>query len=308
MRPARAAAVRCCISIDVEEEGLFSGVYAREGRAANVRHLERLEFCHALGFPLTLLVDYPVTQDRDACALLRRLHRDWGAEIGAHLHHWNTPPLRDLPYPEPVRCHKLPPDLLREKLRCLTQAIERNIGVRPRSFRMGRFDYCSTLTPLLAELGYAVDSSMVPLRSELHGPDHFSEQAAIRPLGCGVTEVPLTVVPVLRHAPALARNVLRLLPYGARIPLQRGFSKVFAPGVHPLWYPLPSMKLAARLHLARGGNVLNVFLHSSELMPGGSPRVPDERSARALAAKLRAWLEWIKAAYHVQGATLGSLV
>lgn len=46
-----------CISLDVEEEGLFSGSYqAWNCSVTNVQRLRKLEpLCRELGFPLTLL-------------------------------------------------------------------------------------------------------------------------------------------------------------------------------------------------------------------------------------------------------------
>jgi len=303
--PAAGHALRCVISIDVEEEGLFRGRYDTAPRAENVRHLDRLLFCNReFGVPLTLLVAYPVTRDPRACEVLQRLHAMEGAEIGAHLHHWNTPPLVQLPHPEPVRCRLLPEELLRSKLETLTVALEEKLGVRPRSFRMGRFDYCEKLTPLLLELGYVADSSFAPLRCQMHGPDHFAWRAELGELAPGLREVPLTTVPVLEPAARAVEAAGRLLPYAARTRLQRGFGKAFCAGVHPLWFSLASMKLATRLHVARGGRVLNMFLHSSELMPGGSPQVPDEATAQALADRIRRWLEWLCNRYTVQGCTL----
>lgn len=306
--PSAKPPLRCVLSIDVEEEGLFRGRYERRPRVANVEHLRRLDFCYQeFGQPLTLLVSYPVTQDGRACEILRQLREEQDAEIGAHLHHWNTPPYADLPQPEPVRCHLMPRDLLRWKLATLSTTIEEHLDVRPRSFRMGRFDYCPALTPLLAEQGYWVDSSMAPLRCELHGPDHFAERAMLYELGHGVLEAPITTVAVSDVAARAAAGIGKRLPYAWQTGLQRAYAKTLAAGVHPLWFPLASMKLAARLHLARGGRVLNMFLHSSELMPGGSPQVPDEAAAQRLADKIRIWLEWLRQRYDVTGCTLMQL-
>lgn len=306
--PPHKPTLRCVISIDVEEEGLFRGRYERRPQVANVEHLRRLDFCfQEFGQPLTLLVSYPVTQDARACETLRQMREQQGAEIGTHLHHWNTPPYADLPQPEPVRCHLLPRDLLRWKLATLSTTIEEHLDVRPRSFRMGRFDYCPALTPLLAEHGYLVDSSIAPLRCEMHGPDHFRERAAVYELGHGVLEAPITTVPVSEAAAQGAAGVGKRLPYAWQTSLQRAFAKTLVAGVHPLWFPLASMKLATRVHLAKGGSVLNMFLHSSELMPGGSPQVPDEATAKRLADKIRTWLDWLHRRYSVTGCTLAQL-
>src|SRR3974390_2690084 len=99
------------ITLDVEEEGLFSGSYRRSGSGvANVAELKRLEFiARDFGFPLTLLVTSPVAQNPAAREVLAAWQQERGAEIGVHLHPWNTPPFSDLPLPEPIPTARLPP-------------------------------------------------------------------------------------------------------------------------------------------------------------------------------------------------------
>ena len=95
--------MKLVISLDVEEEGLFSGRYPRESAVTNVAELRRLEFIpRDFGFPLTLLVSYRVARDPAACEVLARWRDLHGAEIGVHLHPWSTPPFADLARPEPV--------------------------------------------------------------------------------------------------------------------------------------------------------------------------------------------------------------
>ena len=87
------------ITLDVEEEGLFSGSYPASGAGVtNVHELQRLEFIpREFGFPLTLLATYPVAQDTAAREVLISWREKHGAEIGVHLHPWNTPPFQGVP-------------------------------------------------------------------------------------------------------------------------------------------------------------------------------------------------------------------
>jgi len=158
-----------------------------------------------------------------------------------------------------------------------------------------------------------VDSSMVPLTQKVGGPQHFLAPAdpflIPAPGGAEGTllEVPLTMIPV---CPAAARLVYRLSGAwpGARGERLRGwFPYLLATGIHPVWFPLPSMRLAVRLHRRRGGRVLNLFLHSSELAAGGTPQFPNEAAVARLVAKIRAFLTWLKATGPVQGVTLSEL-
>jgi hypothetical protein len=307
--------MKLAISIDVEEEGLFSGEYARTPPGvSNVAQLQRLEFIpREFGFPLTLLVTYHAARDPEAREVLKYWRDRHAAEIGAHLHPWSTPPFIDLPEPEPVRSEKIPLPVLKEKLANLVAAIQEGLGVTPRSFRMGRFDWGPQIQSLLPEMGFRVDSSMVPLTQKVGGPDYFLAPAdPFRLPGPGgdaatLLEVPLTMVPVCQAAARLIYRVSAAFP-GARSERLRGwFPYVLAAGIHPVWYPLPSMRLGVRLHRGRGGRVLNMFLHSTELAPGGNPEVPTETAVGKLVQKIRIFLTWLQKTGPVEGVTLSEL-
>ncbi len=307
--------MKLAISIDVEEEGLFSGEYARTPPGvSNVSQLQRLEFIpREFGLPLTLLVTYQVAQDAAARKVLEYWRDHYGTEIGAHLHPWNTPPFADLSEPEPVRSEKIPRPLLRDKLANLVGSIKEYLEVTPRSFRMGRFDWGPKLLSLLPEMGFQVDSSMVPLTQKVGGPDYFlapSDPFRLQVPGFAappLVEAPLTMVPVFAGAPRLIYRVSAALPGDWRERLRSRFPYVLAAGIHPVWYPLPSMRLAVRLHRRRGGRVLNMFLHSSELAAGGTPQFPDEAAVARLIGKIRVFLTWLQATGPVEGITLSDL-
>ena len=90
------------------------------------------------------------------------------------------------------------------------------------------------------------------------------------------------------------------------------FQSLAVVGTQPVWYPLPSMKLGARLHLYRGGTVIHLFLHSSVLCPGACPHLPDEMAVNRLVKRVRDFLLWLKS--HIlsmgslRGVTLADLV
>jgi hypothetical protein len=85
------------------------------------------------------------------------------------------------------------------------------------------------------------------------------------------------------------------------------FRHIGVAGIHPAWFPLQSMKLAVRLHRARGGKVLNMFLHSSELKPGATPSFRTERAVNSLVEKIRRFLKWLVSTGPVEGVTLSEL-
>jgi len=303
------------ISIDVEEEGLFFGHYPRTPPGvSNVAALDRLAFIpREFGFPLTLLVTYRVARDPAACRVLARWADHHRAEIGLHLHPWNTPPFLEPPQPEPVPSERLPRGLLRDKFAALTTQVQTNLGVTPRSFRMGRFDAGPRVWSLLPEFGLEVDSSVAPLTRKNPDRRGFLAPADPFPLwdsgpeGKPLLEVPITMVPVVAGTPGLVDRLAAAGPpaWGGR--LRDWFRLVGAVGVQPAWYPLPSLQLAARLHRRRGGRVLTMFLHSSELQPGATRLFPTEAAVSRFLAKLRTFLTWLVRTGPVQGVTLAEL-
>jgi hypothetical protein len=301
--------VKVVITIDVEEEGLFSGRYPRSGAGvSNVARLEKLEWLtQDYGLPLTLLTDHPVACDLDCVEILRHWKERLGAEIGAHLHPWNTPPF-DNGF-DPLDSSSMPHDLIRAKLVSLKRAIAGGTGGTPVSFRMGRWDYSPAVAGALAEEGFLVDASIVPLRRSPAGDAWFG--APTDPFwadGSGsILEVPLTMVPVV---PLFARFVEeRRVRMGRKMRelIMSRFHWAAGVSIQPVWHSLACMKLAAELHRRRGGQVLTMFFHSSELLPGASPHFPTEASVAGLLNKLRAFFDWIGARTEVEGCTLSSL-
>lgn len=307
--------MKLVISIDVEEEGLFSGLYPRTPPGVtNVRELSRLSFIpRDFGLPLTLLVTYQVARDPAACRVLAEWRDRYGAEIGAHLHPWNTPPFADLPDPEPVRSEKLPRPLLRDKFASLLSQVRAGLTVTPRSFRMGRFDAGPQVFSLLREFGLEVDSSVAPLTRKNPDPRFFLAPADpfflrdLGPEGKPLLEVPITLVPVVAGTPELIERLAAMAPptWGDRLRSLYRYGGVA--GVQPAMYPLVSLQLAAYLHRRRGGRVLTLYFHSSELKPGASRLFHSEAAVSRFVDKIRTFLTWLVQTGPVEGVTLTEL-
>ena len=301
------------VSLDVEEEGLFSGNYAARGCGVrNVALLPRLApLTHDLGFPLTLFCAHTVFSSPEARPHLAWMRDHCRAEIAAHLHHWSTPPLTDGEDSDdssqkdgpPVRTDKMPRQLLRRRLRTLLDAGRDFQGAPLTSFRMGRWDLKASVRPLLAEEGITFDSSVCPLRVFSGGPDHFlAPTEPYWPEDCpGLLESPVTQVALL---PPLAR-----LWYGLtrRKALVDSFHFWGALSPNPVWHSPAVMRAATRLLVRRGGRVLSLFWHSSEMLPGGSPNIPDQAAADALYQKTFNYLRWLCENYNVMGLTAAQL-
>ncbi len=302
-------------SVDVEEEGLFSGSYSAIAQGvSNVAALSRLEFLtRDFGLPLTLLCTWPVLSDPVCADMLRRWQDELGAEVGLHLHPWNTPPLRQLGNKAWTPSEDMPGEVLDAKLDTLVRACQDVTGCAPASFRMGRFDLGPKVRALLPGHDLRVDSSLVPMRWCPVLPEAFlshTDPYVLLQDEAGLTqllEVPLTMAALLPGLPACAWRLASGLGPGARKELLRNFQRVAVVGPQPAWYTLPAMKLGVRLHLARGGEVIHLFLHSSELQPGACPHLPDDASVERLVARIHAFILWLRTQTLVRGATLARL-
>lgn len=305
------------VSLDVEEEGLFSGSYPREGAGlSNIPELRRLEFLPAeFGLPLTLLCDYPVLRHGPSLEALAGLLSRVGGELGAHLHPWNTPPFPDMPWPEPVSTSVMPVAVFRDKLQNLQAAVADFAGRPARSFRMGRWNLFRRAMAVLPEVGFTVDSSVAPLRHVPGGPDHFLAPAdpywlrLAGPDGSGagrLLEAPTTQLPLVPGTPRLAKMLAEACP-SRRDAVLGGFMKTLTLGVNPVWMPEATMRLAALAHAWRGGRALTLFWHSSELLPGASPHFPDNAAVDAFIAKVRRFAGWLRRTFDVRGTTLEGL-
>jgi hypothetical protein len=307
---ADAAPVELVLSIDVEEEGLFRGAYAWTAPTVrNVAALARLSpLLEEFDLPVSLLCTHSVFADAAACRSLAEMCARHRVEIGAHLHHWNTPPLEaggagGQGYESPGRVSA---KLLAARLANLFAAGGAFWGKPLTSFRMGKWDLHRWHWPLLAEAGVKVDASVRPLHYAPQGPDHFAAPADPYPVtvqGRALLEVPLTCIPVcacVRHLGPPAGSAV----HGRFVAsVQKWGALALLPVYHPLWV----MKAVTKRYLAQRGRVLSLTWHSSEMMPGATPHLPDMPAVERFLGKIRKYLRWLTGWMPVQGRTLEEL-
>ena len=160
------------VSLDTEEDNWHR---SRDGvTAENIRELPRqARFFERLGVRPTYFTTYQVTIDPCGADVMREVGDRGRAEIGAHLHPWNTPPLDEALSPHNSMVKNLPARLQRAKLERLTAALAEAFGQAPTAFRAGRYGIGVDTIPALVACGYRVDSSVSPtvdLRSTDDGP------------------------------------------------------------------------------------------------------------------------------------------
>jgi hypothetical protein len=187
------------VVVDTEEEFDWTQPFSSANVATtHIRHQHRAhQIFEKYGLTPTYLVDFPVVHNEESRAVLRELAEGGHCSIGAHLHPWVNPPIEETVDLRSSYPGNLPPSLERAKLARLTEEIAEGFGHRPIIYRAGRYGVGAATAGVLEELGYEIDTSVVPysdFSAEL-GPDFG---------GCGqlpywfgtrrrLLEIPLTV-------------------------------------------------------------------------------------------------------------------
>jgi len=303
------------ITIDTEGDNMWS--HPQTITTENAKYLARFQtLCERFGFKPTYLTDYEMAM----CPVYREFANDackrGAAEIGMHLHAWNSPPIvpltdDDFRYGTYLIEYSTP--LMREKILTLTRLLEEHFQMSPVSHRAGRWAFNEIYARLLVEFGYSVDCSVAPkvdYRSYLgdphgkggtdytHFPDlpYFLSLENIAAAGDSpLLELPVTIMDL---RPGWARGINRKSLPGKIVNRLR-------PAVawlRPTGKNLPAMLRVVRRAAAEKRPYVEFMLHSSEFMPGGSPTFPGEREIETLYAHLEELFAF--SSRHFSGATL----
>jgi hypothetical protein len=267
------------LTMDTEGDDLWSR--PRTVTTRNALSLPRFqELAQRFGLRPTWLVNWEMAHAPACVEFLRDVLKRGAGEVGLHLHAWDTPPLNPLTdddtqhhpflgeYPEP---------LMREKLERLAGVLEETFQRPLRSHRAGRWALDGRIVRWLREHGFWADCSVCPgvdWRSTKGAPagnggpdyrqaprepyfldEHDITKPAARASSDALLEVPMTI-----GAPRL----------GWTQPLFEVFSKRRS-WLRPNGSNRRDMLACVDKAVVAGRAHLMFMLHSSELMPGGSP-------------------------------------
>ena len=245
------------------------------------------------------LSNYEMLQDPRFCAFARGKQDRGLCEIGMHLHAWNCPPMEEaLPArtdctPGAAYLIEYSERAMEEKIRFMTELITEKMGLPPVSHRAGRWATDDRYFRLLQKYGYRVDCSVTPKldwsahpgRSpQSRGSDYREspDTPYVIP-GTSLMEYPVTVFEDHRvYLPdrLTPKNLARALVHA-----KRGNLLWLRPNGNNLKECLGVLERGAR---EENRDYVMFMLHSSELMPGGSPTFRDEPAIRNLYRELKA--------------------
>ena len=301
------------ITIDTEGDN----AWARKGHGnstKNAKFLPRFqELCNKYKFKPTYLTTYEMGKDEFFIEFASDALKRNTCEIGLHPHPWNQPPnynltdddMRHLPY-----MIEYPEAIIREKVGILTELLEDTFQVKMRSHRAGRWLFNATYARVLCNLGYKVDCSVTPLvnterpvgpgssAAAVEFPDYsgfpskpyFLSSEDIKNAGdLPILELPMTIIP------RYSKNLLLIyesLPKKCHR-IMRGVFGQPASWFRPNRRNATDMIRVAQHCLTNNFNYIMFMLHSSELMPGGSPTFRDELEVENLYENITRTFEYL---------------
>jgi hypothetical protein len=286
------------ITIDTEGDNAWAKT-GHENLTKNAGFLPRFQqLCETFGYKPTYLTSYEMAKDKFFMEFASDGLKRKVCEVGLHPHPWNSPPYYQLTSDD-MKLHpyliEYPEDIIREKIKALTNLLEDGLGVKMYSHRAGRWAFNSIYAKVLCEFGYKVDCSVtphdrevLPRRSEPEAvrvplPDYslfpseayfLGEDDISRPGNLPLLETPMTVV---QNYGAVRYLMYELVPQGMS---KRMFRAVMG---QPVKWFRPSRRWpraltdVAQKKIRDNAEYIMFMLHSSELMPGCNPQFRNEK-------------------------------
>ncbi|MHB8995586.1 MAG: polysaccharide deacetylase family protein [Armatimonadota bacterium] len=296
-------AVDLLITIDTEADNEWDLTTPRAFE--NIQRLPDFQqVCDQYGARPTYLVAYDVVQDDRSRETLQQLARTGRCEIGAHLHAWSTPPEYSLVpgvFSQNPYLHEYPRTVQEQKLGHLTRALTAAFHSQPRSYRGGRWSLDAVAVKLLVEAGYLVDTTVTPGVSWRANPGYttsgvgscfagapqepyfLDHKQMTRPGTSPLLEIPVSITArgalrAIASCPSPPAALGALSALARRVLHKAGLCKMV--WLRPGYSSSSDMAWACDDLSARGVPFFNLMFHSSELIAGGSPRIPTEEAAQ----------------------------
>lgn len=257
------------VTVDTEGDNLWQ---YRMGDIVGTKNADFLSpfqiLCEKYGFKPVYLTNYEMAQSDSFIRNAKEWLAKGTCEIGIHLHAWNNPPIHELkgPYKGNPYLIEYPEDIMRAKFKVVYDLLVKNLGVIPVSHRAGRWAMDDRYFNILEDYGIKVDCSYTPgvnwsknMGITRGGSDYSHETKFVQMIN-NVMEIPATI----RHF-----RTCRNGSFKHRI-------KSLLKG-EPVWlrtagYSTTSMKKVLDiLETEKDVDFAEFMIHSSELMPGGSP-------------------------------------
>lgn len=281
------------ITIDTEGDNQWGWQPGNTIETKNTAYLERFQLlCDKYEFKPVWLSNYEMLQDNKFVEFIKVVEQENKGELGMHLHAWSTPPEYELngniggaPY-----LIEYPIEVMEKKIKNMTDIIVEKTGIRPTTHRAGRWATNQNYFDLLIKYGYNVDCSVTPgidwsknigQSYNSKGSDYSGAKknpyTIFHSEGKGsLLEIPVTLKRVHTFSGSVSKSTIKR---SIRNVYNLFFGRMI--WVRPNGNNIKDMIRLVEMHDCLDNNYIMFMLHSSELMPGGSPTfVNDEEIER----------------------------
>lgn len=258
------------ITVDTEGDNLWHWRPNEPITTENAKYIPYFqELCEKYGFIPVYLTNYEMAKDCSFMRYVSQKQREGKCEVGLHLHAWNTPPEFELQnrYGGNPYITEYPKEIVYEKAKTVLDLLENTVESKVISHRSGRWALNSEYLDVLASLGIEVDCSVTP---ELDlsgikgysincGNDYSKAPKVAHLLSNGIVEIPMTT------------RSIRQIKFGTLKQRLYSLIKKDDMWLRPIGKSFKKLRYLTQKVLAEGADYLEFMIHSSELMPGGSP-------------------------------------
>lgn len=272
------------ITIDTEGDDLWRNKISKNGLkpiyTENAKGLERFQIlCEKYGFIPTYLTNYEMAKAPEFVCMANYAISHGTAEIGMHMHAWNSPPIEMLPYSSKgthTYLGEYDKELQWKKMKYLCNCLEDTFQAKVTSFRSGRWYFDEFILKCLHYLGIFVDCSMTPgiswsdqIGNHMYGTDYSRDKFKgcyqlssrdIHKVGrTGIYEVPPTII-----------SKVQISPF--KIEVKKAWLR---PDGHNL---KEMLWIVDKMSKDKNVDYIEFMVHSSELYPGVNPTFKTKKS------------------------------
>lgn len=257
------------ITVDTEGDNLWNYKPGDEVSTKNADYIPRFQrLCEKYGFKPVYLTNYEMLN----CERFVDDARDWLAvgncEIGIHLHAWNNPPhysIKEIFTGNPYLI-EYPEYIMRDKFSVVYSMIKEKFGIIPISHRAGRWAMDERYFNILKDFGVKVDCSHTPginwskAKGSTRGGSNYTNANPLPSFINGVMEVPPTIAKFNVIHKGGWKHRAKALFLGENVWLRPATSSL-----------QDMIQLLNKKYRDNDTDYVEFMIHSSELMPGGSP-------------------------------------
>ena len=279
------------VTVDTEGDNLWAWKPGDTIKTSNSLYIEPFQnLCEKFGFLPVYLTNYEMAKSDNFVNFAKGKAVNGLCEIGMHVHAWNSPPDYELKglYSGNPYITEYPREIIFKKHALLKQLIEERFGVTPVSYRSGRWATSEDLFSVLEELGFIVDCSVTPGvfhnapgNTVANANNYCKSPKTAYKISHSLCEVPMTT---RVHRTTKGNNIRR-----KAINILRGERLWLRPALQSLDEMIELIDIVNK----EDTDYLMFMIHSSELMPGGSPYCKTSEDVNLLLDKLEKTFEYV---------------